>query len=134
MIYVEKGKEGENDFIKKLYSKPSSKFFEKRLANFVANMDEDDYRCKIVTKGLVKELFVFQKAYIKYMTDNFRLNYYQDVSLTEAKKFVPDIIMFLGAPEKDKRHVLFDCGHIPPWNGVIRESLDWLDRYLGPVQ
>jgi len=39
-----------------------------------------------------------------------------------------------GAPEEDKRLVLFDSGHIPPGNDVIRETLDWLDRYLGPVQ
>jgi len=30
--------------------------------------------------------------------------------------------------------VLFDSGHVPPWPDVIRESLDWLDRYLGPVE
>jgi formylglycine-generating enzyme required for sulfatase activity/dienelactone hydrolase/predicted Ser/Thr protein kinase len=39
----------------------------------------------------------------------------------------------LGAPEKDKRHALFDSGHIPPKNEIIKEVLDWLDRYLGPV-
>ena len=41
----------------------------------------------------------------------------------------------LGAPEKDKRHVLFDSGHMPPsMTPVIKEILDWLDRYLGPVK
>jgi len=40
----------------------------------------------------------------------------------------------LGVAEKDKKHVLFDSGHVPPWPDVIRESLDWLDRYLGPVE
>jgi dienelactone hydrolase len=42
---------------------------------------------------------------------------------------------FLGAAEEDKRHVLFDVGHsIPrPRQEAIREVLDWLDRYLGPV-
>ena len=39
----------------------------------------------------------------------------------------------LGAHEKDKRLALFDSGHIPPMNDIIRETLDWLDRYLGPV-
>jgi hypothetical protein len=39
----------------------------------------------------------------------------------------------LGAPEKDKRHVVLDSGHIPPKNEFIKETLDWLDRYLGPV-
>jgi hypothetical protein len=40
----------------------------------------------------------------------------------------------LGAPEDDKRHVVFDSGHIPPRIAMIKETLDWLDRYLGPVE
>jgi len=41
----------------------------------------------------------------------------------------------LGAPEADKRHVLLDGGHLPPDRAaIIRECLDWLDRYLGPVR
>ena len=39
----------------------------------------------------------------------------------------------LGSPAKDKKHVVFDSGHVPPWPDVVRETLDWLDRYLGPV-
>jgi pimeloyl-ACP methyl ester carboxylesterase len=39
----------------------------------------------------------------------------------------------LGTPEKDKRHVVFDSGHVPPPDLLIKEVLDWLDRYLGPV-
>ncbi|HQR45064.1 MAG TPA: protein kinase [Thermoanaerobaculia bacterium] len=40
----------------------------------------------------------------------------------------------LGAPEKDKRHVIYETGHAPPRKEFIRESLDWLDRYLGAVK
>jgi dienelactone hydrolase len=40
----------------------------------------------------------------------------------------------LGTPAKDKKHVVFDSGHVPPWPDVVRETLDWLDRYLGPVK
>jgi hypothetical protein len=32
-----------------------------------------------------------------------------------------------------KKHVLFESGHVPPFPDVVRETLDWLDRYLGPV-
>jgi pimeloyl-ACP methyl ester carboxylesterase len=40
----------------------------------------------------------------------------------------------LGTPEKDKRHLLFDCGHsLLRTHDAIRETLAWLDRYLGPV-
>ncbi|NPA36802.1 MAG: aminotransferase class I/II-fold pyridoxal phosphate-dependent enzyme, partial [Chlorobi bacterium] len=89
-----------HDYIKMINPKPSSRFFERRLARFVANMDPDDYRCKIYRHGIVKELLIFQKGYIKYMTDNFRLMQYKDVSLQEAKNFMPDVILFYGAPEK----------------------------------
>lgn len=41
----------------------------------------------------------------------------------------------LGAPDGDKRHVALEGGHNPEdWQGVVREVLDWLDRYLGPVR
>ena len=34
-----------------------------------------------------------------------------------------------------KRHVIFEgAGHVPPRIEVIRETLNWLDRYLGPVR
>jgi eukaryotic-like serine/threonine-protein kinase len=40
----------------------------------------------------------------------------------------------LGTPEADKRHVLAETGHFAPRELVARESLAWLDRYLGPVR
>jgi dienelactone hydrolase len=41
----------------------------------------------------------------------------------------------LGTPEENKRHVVYDTGHWPiPRNELIKESLAWLDRYLGPVE
>ena len=43
------------------------------------------------------------------------------------------LFRLLGSPEKDKKHVTFDSGHVPPWPDVVRETLDWLDHYLGPV-
>lgn len=40
----------------------------------------------------------------------------------------------LGTPAEHKRLVLLDGGHVPATpNEVIRETLDWLDLYLGPV-
>ena len=41
----------------------------------------------------------------------------------------------LGTYEKDKKHFVFEGGHVPPKiQPVIKEILDWLDRYLGPVK
>ena len=89
-----------NDYIKALSTKPDSKFFERRLARFTANMDPDDYRCKVMKNGVVTQLIIFQKGYIKYLTDFFRLTQYKDISLQEAQNFVPDVLLLLGAPEK----------------------------------
>jgi dienelactone hydrolase len=40
----------------------------------------------------------------------------------------------LGTPAADKSHLLYDTGHFVPRNEWIKETLDWLDRYLGPVE
>ena len=40
----------------------------------------------------------------------------------------------LGTPREDKRHVLFDSGHVIPLTPAYKETLDWLDHYLGPVK
>jgi eukaryotic-like serine/threonine-protein kinase len=40
----------------------------------------------------------------------------------------------LGTPNEHKRHAIFEAGHIPSRADIIRETLAWLDRYLGPVK
>ncbi len=40
----------------------------------------------------------------------------------------------LGAPAAQKRLILYDTDHIPPRAEYIKETLAWLDRYLGPVR
>jgi alpha-beta hydrolase superfamily lysophospholipase len=37
----------------------------------------------------------------------------------------------LGTREADKRHVLYDGGRVFPFARIMKDSLDWLDRYLG---
>ena len=89
-----------HEYIKSMDVKPQSVFFGRRMEKFIQNMDENDYRCKIIQHGLVKVLYVFQKTYLKYLTDNYRLIQADEVTLEDVKKFVPDIILFYGAPEK----------------------------------
>ena len=45
------------------------------------------------------------------------------------------LFRLLGAPEKDKRRVVLDTAHdvMQVRGEAVREILDWLDRYLGPV-
>jgi cephalosporin-C deacetylase-like acetyl esterase len=40
----------------------------------------------------------------------------------------------LGTPEENKKLVLYETDHFIPRNELIKETLDWLDRYLGPVK
>lgn len=40
----------------------------------------------------------------------------------------------LGTPPEHKKYVLYETGHFVPRNQLIKESLDWLDKYLGPVK
>jgi eukaryotic-like serine/threonine-protein kinase len=40
----------------------------------------------------------------------------------------------LGTVPQNKRHLLFDSGHAPPLTPWFRETLNWMDRYLGPVR
>jgi formylglycine-generating enzyme required for sulfatase activity/predicted Ser/Thr protein kinase len=43
------------------------------------------------------------------------------------------LFRLLGVPDADKRHVLFDSAHTVPRGPMIKETLEWLDRYLGPI-
>ena len=47
---------------------------------------------------------------------------------TSAKPFFER----LGTPAADKRHVIAPGGHFVPTPVYIDETLDWLDKYLGP--
>jgi formylglycine-generating enzyme required for sulfatase activity/dienelactone hydrolase len=41
----------------------------------------------------------------------------------------------MGTPPEQKRHAVLDGGHAPAdIRGLIREVLDWLDKYLGPAR
>jgi hypothetical protein len=44
------------------------------------------------------------------------------------------MFQMLGTPDRDKKHVIFETGHDLPRPEEIREILDWLDQYLGPVR
>ncbi len=39
----------------------------------------------------------------------------------------------LGSKKDQKKHLLYDTGHSIPRNELIKENLNWLDQYLGPV-
>jgi dienelactone hydrolase len=59
---------------------------------------------------------------------NGRYDHFYPVESSQVPLF-----RLLGTPEKDKKHIIYETGHAPPRKEFIRESLDWLDKYLGPV-
>jgi hypothetical protein len=44
------------------------------------------------------------------------------------------MLRLLGTPREHKRHVVYDTRHDIPRNELIKETLNWLDNYLGPVK
>ena len=133
----EKNKQDENVYIRSIYTKPKSKLFIKRIAEFIGNMDMNDYRCKVANHGLFNELFIFQKAYMKYLTDNYRLLASDDISLDELKDFVPDIITIYGAPEKVISFPQVGYFDIPGPNGNIKTVVTPLKKqadYFGNIK
>ena len=45
------------------------------------------------------------------------------------------LFQLLGTPARDKRHVSLESGHVLIRQvEAMRETVDWLDRYLGPVE
>jgi hypothetical protein len=43
------------------------------------------------------------------------------------------MFVLLGTPPADKKRLVYPGGHSVPRTEMIKESLSWLDHYLGPV-
>ena len=59
---------------------------------------------------------------------NGRFDFFYPVETSQELMF-----RLLGTPKQYKRRVVYETGHNIPRNELIKETLDWLDRYLGPV-
>jgi formylglycine-generating enzyme required for sulfatase activity/dienelactone hydrolase len=42
------------------------------------------------------------------------------------------LFRLLGTPTTDKRHVMYETSHTLPRNEMIKEAVNWMDRYWGP--
>ncbi len=42
--------------------------------------------------------------------------------------------LFRALGSQDKKHILYDSGHMPALLPYMKDTLDWLDHYLGPVK
>ncbi len=61
------------------------------------------------------------------------LNGKYDMILPYDKAIKPTYDL-LGTPKKDKKLIIYETDHIPPKKEFIKETLAWLDKYLGPVK
>ncbi len=125
------------DFIKKLDTRPEADFFLERLKDFAAKLNPDEYRTKIFRQGLFNEMYVVHKSYLKYLTDDFRLLAPQGVSHSEVQNFVPEVLMFLGVPEKLMSFPQIGTFNIPGPNGNIKTVITPLRKetdYFGNVK
>jgi hypothetical protein len=43
------------------------------------------------------------------------------------------LFRLLGTAPADKRHFIVEGGHVVPRNLTAKETIAWLDHYLGPV-
>ena len=77
----------------------------------------------------IREINFAPRVKLPVLMINGRYDFIFPVEASQNPKF-----RLLGTPQADKRHLLFDSGHVPPRNDMIRETLDWLDHYLGPVR
>jgi dienelactone hydrolase len=60
---------------------------------------------------------------------NGRFDFFYPEDATQIPMF-----RLFGTPDANKRRVVYETGHNIPRPDLIRESLDWLDKYLGPSQ
>jgi hypothetical protein len=66
-------------------------------------------------------------------TPTLMINGKYDLTLRLETEIKP-MFDLLGTPAKDKRLVLSESDHGPLRNDYIKETLAWLDKYLGPVE
>jgi dienelactone hydrolase len=98
---------------------------------------EDRLRTSILLGGGLKDRGrpeVYQLNYVtRVKIPTLMLNGRYDSSIPYETQIKP-MFDFLGTPDEYKELKLFETDHIPPRTGFIRESLAWLDHYLGPVE
>ncbi len=63
-------------------------------------------------------------------TPTLMLNGQYDINVDARIRPMFDL---LGTPPEHKQLILYETDHVPPRNEFIKETLAWLDRYLGPV-
>ena len=77
----------------------------------------------------VDELNFAPRVRLPVLMLNGRFDFFYPVESSQEPMF-----RLLGTPKERKRHMVYETGHNIPRNEMIKETLDWLDRYLRPVR
>ncbi|HYA42768.1 MAG TPA: SUMF1/EgtB/PvdO family nonheme iron enzyme [Syntrophobacteraceae bacterium] len=98
---------------------------------------EDRLKASVLIAGGIEEAPLPETAQINYVTrvkiPTLMLNGKYDTLLPYETEQKP-MFDLLGTPAEHKRLILYETDHLPPRNETIKETLAWLDRYLGPVK
>ena len=91
----------------------------------------------LIVGGLTGRLSLPEIDQINYISrvkiPTLMLNGRYDFTFPYDNTVVP-FYNLLGTPAKDKRLCVYETDHYVPKNEMIKETLFWLDRYLGPVK
>jgi cephalosporin-C deacetylase-like acetyl esterase len=99
---------------------------------------EDRLKASILSLGGIRQVYFRQEADpVNYVTrvkiPTLMLNGKYD-TLSHYETSVKPMFDLLGTSEENKYLKTYETDHFIPRNELIKESLAWLDKYLGPVR
>ena len=98
---------------------------------------EDRLKLGVLIRGGVSKIKKFPEAdefnYVSYVKiPVLMLNGKYDF-IFPYESTVKPMFDLLGTPEQNKKLVLYETDHFVPKSEIIKETLNWLDKYFGPV-
>ena len=97
---------------------------------------DDRLKASVLLPGILFERGRPEVNQINYLTrvktPTLMLNGEYDAR--QPREIAKAMFDLLGTPDEHKELKLYATDHIPPRNEFIKETLAWLDRYLGPVK
>jgi dienelactone hydrolase len=98
---------------------------------------EDRFTASVLLAGGLNGLGRPEACDVNYVsrvrTPTLMLNGKYDVLSPPETSSMP-MFDLLGTPSENKRQIFYETDHIPPRVEYIKETLAWLDKYLGPVK
>ena len=98
---------------------------------------EERLKAVVLVAGGFQEKFRPEAHPFNYVTrvkqPTLMLNGRYDTILPPDTSSKP-MFRLLGTPAEHKLQKIYETDHLPPYNEYVKETLAWLDRYLGPVK